>query len=844
MLDALWYDAHYALRGFRRRPGFTAVIVATLALGIGANTTMFGLLDRLLLEAPGHIADPDRVVLFNIRWPGLDGAQTSQPYAMRTVLAQQVSDFADVAAATPTAVVHRTYYPVGRGPTATRVAGALVDANYFSLLGVQPALGRFFLPDEETVARPQKLAVLGYGYWQRQYAGRRDVIGQTIDVGVSRYTIVGVTPAGFTGTEMRDVDVWLPIVAADGLRFDNSPDWTTSGGSQWLLILARLKPGARVERAEAQATVAFRNWERHRIATSRFSSPAALARVDSEFAVLGSIIPGKSPWKWGLSGSDSDVNISKLLGAVSLMVLLIACANVANLLLVRALGRRREIAVRLALGVSRRRLIEQLVTEGMLLAVMGAIGALIVTALATPLVRTWLIGEGAWSGGTINARVLAFNAGVALVTGIVTALVPALQTSRPDLTSALKSGSREGAIHRSRTRTGLLIMQAALAIVLLAGAGMFIRSLQKVAALDLGVEVDHVLVGQINHSVAGLSNEEAHRLYDQFAERTRTLPGVTASAVSVGLPFNLSWGARVSIPGRELPQKMQQTYQYAITPDYFKVMGIRLRSGRAFTTSDREGTAPVAIVNETMARRLWPNQSPIGACVRVGGDTMPCATVVGVVTNTRRQDLVEDAISQVYRPLDQLSPAITGNTVSFFGYTLVVRTSGDAANFAEPVRQTIQSVGASVPYANVQTIRSLLGRHTRAWELGARVFSAFGALALLLAAIGLFSVVAFTIGQRTHEFGVRAALGAQRGDLLRLGLVRGLAPAAAGVVIGVLVALAAGRFVASLLFDVSPRDPMVLSLASGLLLVASIAAALVPAMRASRVDPTVALRAE
>ena len=841
MLDALRYDTNYALRGFRRRPGFTAVIVTTLALGIGANTTMFGLLDRLLLQAPAQIADPDRVVLFNVRTAGFDGAQTTQPYVLSTILRDRVSDFADVAVATPTGVVRRQYFPVGRGPTASRVAGALVSASYFSVLGVHPALGRFFLPDEETETNAQKLAVLGYGYWQRQYAGRRDVIGQTIDVGVSRYTIVGVAPAGFTGTELRDVEVWLPITAADGLRFAKGSDWTTSANSQWLLILARLKPGVLVQHAEAQASAAYRNWEIERL--SKFS-PKAPAYVDSETVMLGSLIPGKSPWKWGLSGSGTDIVISRLLGVVSLMVLLIACANVANLLLVRALGRRREIAVRLALGVGRRRLITQLVIEGALLALFGAVGALVVTLFATPLIRAWLIGDGAWTGGALNGRVLAFNAVLALGSGIVTALVPALQTSHPDLTSALKAGSREGAIHRSRTRTTLLVLQAALAIVLLAGAGMFIRSLQKVASLDLGVDVDHTLVGQINHSVAGLSNEEAHHLYDRFAERTRALPGITASAITVGLPFQLSWGTTIAVPGQQLTRASAQAYQYGISADYFKALGVRLLSGRTFTAGDRAGSAPVAIVNETMARRLWPNQSPIGACVRVGGDTVPCATVVGVVGNTRRQDLVEKPVQQVYRPLDQLSSAITDNTVSFFGYTLVMGTRGDADAMAEQARQAMQSVGASVPYANVQSMRSLLGRQTRAWELGARVFSAFGALALLLAAIGLFSVVAFTIGQRTHEFGVRAALGAQRTDLLRLGLLRGLAPAAIGVVIGVLAALAGGRFVASLLFDVSPRDPTVLSVASGLLLVSSLVAALAPAMRASRVDPTIALRAE
>ena len=841
LLEAARYDLAFAVRGIRRRPGFTAVVAATLAMGIGANTTMFGILDRLLFEAPAHIVEPDRVVLFHVHTIGSTDYQTTQSYGLYRALEAGVSDFASVAVATPASSTRRIYYPLGRGPTATRVAGSLVSGTYWRTLGVRPAAGRFFQPDEETVNAPQKLAVIGYAFWQRRFAGRRDAIGQTLEVGTGRYTIVGVAPEGFTGTELGDVDVWLPITAAEGLRFDHTPEWTTTSRSQYLHIIARLQPGASAERAAAQATAAYRSW---RVASATDLSARERARIDSETVALGSIIPGRSLSSFGVAANSAEVKTSKLLAAVAVVVLLIACANVANLLLVRSLSRRREMAVRLALGVGRRRLVSQLLVEGMLLALLGGVAALAVTEVGTRAVRGWLLGEGAWSGGVVNPRVLAFSAVVALLTGIITSLVPALQASRPDLTSALKAGSREGSVQRSLTRSVLLVTQASLALVLLTGAGLFIRSLRTVAALDLGLDVDHVLVAQISQGSVGLSNADSRRLFDRFMERARGLPGVQASAVSVGLPFSLSWGTSVSIPGRELPRDRQSPFQYAVTPDYFETLGIRLVAGRPLTTADRAGSAPVMLINEAMARRYFAGVNPVGACMRVGADTMPCTTIVGVVTNTRRQDLVEDPLSQLYRPLDQLAPAITDRTVGFFGYTMIVRARGDAALLVEPLRRAMQATSSLVPYATVHTMRETLGGQTRGWELGARVFTVFGGLALVLAGVVLFSVVAFTVGQRMHEFGVRAALGAQASDLLRLTIVRGLAPAALGIATGVALTLAGGQFVASLLFETSPRDPVVLGGASAVLFLAALVASLVPAWRVTKVDPTIALRAD
>jgi predicted permease len=839
--DALAHDVRYALRGLRLRPGFAAIVIVTLSLGVGANATMFGILDRLLLRAPAHIVDPQQVVQFHSRWIGNTSAQSSQPYAIYPDLAEGVSDFEQVAVTTPSAVIDREYYPLGRGATATRIAGAQVSPGFFPLLGVRPHRGRFFQEDEAGLVNPQPLAVIGYGFWQRQFGGRDDAVGQVLELGTERFTIVGVAPRGFTGIELSDIDVWIPIAAADGLRFAKGPDWSTTRNSQWLHVIARLKPGATLARAEAQATAVFRAGERERFAASSNPNPA---RADSVRAELGTILPGRSMRPFGIGAASGELRVSKLLGGVSLMVLLIACANVANLLLVRALNCRREIAVRLALGVTRRRLIRQLLVEGLVFAGLGAVGALFCAQWSSGFIRGLLLADSAWSGSAIDGRLLAFTAMAALVTGVLTALLPALQASQPDLTTALKSGAREGSVSRSRTRTTLLVAQAALAIVLLSGAGLFVRSLQKVANTSLGIDIDRVLLTEIDHASVGMSNAEARETFRRFTERATTVPGVTAAATSIGLSFGLGWGTRLTVPGKPQPDNTNNPSQYAVTPGYFEVMGIHLVGGRTFTESDRAGTELVAVINETTARTFWPGEDPIGQCVRLGADSMPCTTVVGIVTNARRQRLVEQPVSQVYRPLDQVTASESDRTVSFFGYSMVARTSRDPRSVAEPLRRVLQASAPDVPYAHVRPLSERLGRQTRSWTLGATMFSIFGALSLVLAVIGLYSVVAFTVAQRMHEFGVRVALGASGRNLMRLTMLRGIAPAAAGILVGLGFALAGSRLLEGLLFELSPRDPVVFVTVSVVLLLSAVAASLVPAIRATRVDPMTALRSD
>jgi predicted permease len=485
-----------------------------------------------------------------------------------------------------------------------------------------------------------------------------------------------------------------------------------------------------------------------------------------------------------------------------------------------------------------------LVVEGLMLSLLGSVGAMLCAQWSSSFIRTLLLGETAWSGSPIDGRLLLFTAVVALGTGLATSLLPALQASRPELTTALKSGAREGGSARSRTRAFLLAGQAALAIILLAGAGLFVRSLQRVAALPLGVDIDRVLVAGVEHASVGMSNAEAREVFRRVTARATEIPGISAAATSVGLSFGMGWGISLHVPGQEQPAQTNNPSQYAVTPDYFNVLGIRLVDGRLFTEADRAGSAPVTVINETTARTYFPGRNPVGQCIKFGADSMPCTTVVGIVTNARRQQVIEEPVSQVYRPLDQLDPAVYDRSVSFFGFSFIARTTRKPSTVAEPLRRLIQSTGPNMPYAVVRPLADRLGRQTRSWTLGATMFSIFGALSLGLAAIGLYSVAAFTVAQRVHEFGVRVALGATGANLLRLTVLRGVLPVIGGLAAGVAIALVAARLLEGLLFELSPRDPTVFFTMSALLLLVSVVASLVPARRAANVDPMLALRSD
>jgi putative ABC transport system permease protein len=817
MMDALLQDLRYALRALGRTPTFTLAAVACFALGIGANATMFGVVDELMFKPPAHVRDPGRVVrLYFTETSSIFGrfTQPNTSYPAFTDLRDGVLTFENVAA------FWRSSVDVGRGAGASRASGVLVSASYFPLLGVRPFLGRFFTADED---RPggAPVAVVGYAFWRQRFAGDTAALGRTLQLRNTLYRIIGVAPDGFTGADLQAVDIWLPVAVAGAATL--GAEWLTNRGNFWIETLARLKPGANVAQAAAEATVVVRRAE-----------PAAGNEKDPNAVVeLGPIQAARGP---RVSG---DAKLSLWLAAVSATVLLIACANVANLLLARSLRRRREVAVRLALGAGRGRLARQFVTESMVLALVGAAAAVLVALWVGPLIRAYLLPKDAVVGAVLGPRVLAFAALLAVATGTLSGLLPAFQASRPDLTVALKAGEREGAYQRSRLRAALLVAQTSLTFVLLAGAGLFVRSLRNVLRTDIGLDAPHAMVVDVNVFNLGYPRPQVNALFQRLLERARNVPGVEDAALSLGGPFGSSFGRSFKVPGLDSIPRLKGggPYVNAVSPEFFGAMGTRILSGRGFSDADREGSAKVAVVSQLMARLIWPRGAALGQCIIVRGDSV-CTEVVGIAANQIRYGVTEESSMQYYVPLAQSGP------LDFGDRTLWVRTRGDPHLLAGEVQRALAGAAPDLPYVSVRPLEDLVEPQYRPWRLGATAFGLFGGLALVLAAIGLYGVLAYTVVQRTQELGIRIALGAVPRDVFALVVRQGLTVAGIGVGLGVVLALAAGKVLSSLLYGVSPRDPVVLAVATAVLLAAAAVASWLPARRAARVDPVVALRSE
>lgn len=824
-LAAVRDHVRYALRRMARAPGLTLAVVLTFALGIGANATMFGIVDRLLLRAPAHIVDPESVkrLVSEYMSPVTGSLEIDVVVAYPDYL-----DFAGASSFSAVAGYTGRTLTLGEGEGARQLDAGLVTGNFFSLLGVRPALGRFFAPEEDAVGA-QGVAVISAGLWREQFGGDRSVLGATLDFGYGSYTIVGVAPDNFTGVELRRRDVWLPLHTSLS-QLLSGPAWerrTTSRTSYWLYVVARLAPRIGPEAAAAEATTLFRTGR----ADLREDNPFRTAHV-----LAAPIIAGRGPL------AAAETRVAKWLAGVSLSVLLIASANVANLLLARAVRQRREIGVRLALGISRRRLLAQMLTESLMLALLGGVAALLVTRWGAGLVRKLLLPNVAWGDSVVDARVLGFVLVLTLLVGLAAGLAPALQSSRPDLVAALKSGGRGASGAGSRTRHALTVLQAALSVVLLVGAGLFVRSLQRVEALDLGVRTEGALVVRPVFA-PGLSEEQQTTFYRDAQERLRELPGVAHSAASVGVPFRTVITTGLEVPGLDSLPRIGggDPFVYAVGPGYFGAVGLQVSRGRGILPTDVQGALRVAVVSETMARALWPGEPPLGKCLIVGGEegepAPPCTEVVGVVTDTRRSSLVEGPAMQYYVPLAQ-------NIIREAPHALLVRAAGDPAVLMPVIRRELLGLGPEVRFITVQPYAELLDPERRSWTLGATMFTVFGLLALVVAAIGLYSVLAFGVAQRTQELGIRAALGASRERLVGLVLGEGLRLVAVGVALGLAAALLLSRRIAPLLFEVSPHDPITLGGVVVVLLLVSVLASVLPALRATRVDPSTALRAE
>jgi predicted permease len=824
-METVLQDLRYALRTLAKSPGFTLGVVLTLALGIGANITMFSIVDRMLFRPPPLLRDPGSVHRIYLAWTyrGEEVVDAGIQYARYVDLATWTTSFSRSATFTEDDIAS------GVGTDAREMRVGIVSASFFDFFAAPPALGRYFTVAEDAPPTGTAVAVLGYGFWQRQYGGR-DVLGSTLQIGPTVYTIIGIAPQGFVGLwPNQPPAAFIPItsyaggIAATMIR--NGSWWTTYSWT-WADMIVQRKPGVSVAAATADLTHAYLRSYTAQEAENPGQTPVALARPRG---IVASVLSERGP-------NESDfAKVATWLSGVALIVLLIACANVANLLLARALRRRREIAVRLALGVTRIRLLSQLLTESLLLAVCGGAAGVLIAEWGGTVLRAQFLPGAADVSVFGNVRILLFAAAAALFTGLITGLVPALQVLRLDLAADLKAGAREGTYQRSRTRAALLVAQGALSVALLVGAGLFVRSLDHVRQLPLGFDAAPVLVVDLNMRGVRLDSAQNVALRRELLDAARTFPGVVHASPRVSVPFWGAYSVSLYVAGIDSVRRLGRFDFNAVGPDYFATMGTRILRGRGISDHDIAGAPRAMVVSDAMAKALWPGREAIGQCVKVRLDTAPCTYVVGVAENIKAEQLGDDRTFYYYLSSAQWGPENGG---------LFVRVAGPAARFTETVRHRLQQVMPGASYVSVMPFAEILGRETRSWHLGATMFLVFGALALALAAIGLYSVLAYNVAQRTQELGVRAALGAEQRDLIGLVVRDGLAFVAAGIVIGVVIALASGPRLGPLLFQESPRDPLVFGFVVAALLGVTALASFVPARRAARIDPMLALRYE
>jgi len=824
-LDALKQDLRYALRGLRAKPGFAAAVVVTLALGIGANAAMFGIVDRLLFRPPPMLKDPDtahRVYLYRT-FRGTERPGSVSQYARYRDIATLTSSFSHEAGHTSRQMA------VGVGDAAREMQIGVVSASFFSFFEAPTVMGRYFTPAEDKPPTGEPVVVLSYAMWQTRFGGSETVLDSTVQIGPTKYSVIGVAPPGFVGLwPDRPPVAFIPITsyaAAQNFTSQNSTWWETYSWG-WMDMIVRRKPGVSITAANTDVTNAYlKSYDKQLIEQTR-STPKAVAKPHG---IVGSILTSRGP------NASAVSKVATWVAGMSIVVLLIACANVANLLLARALRRKREIAMRLALGVTRGRLLSQLMTESLLLAVIGGAVGMVIAHWGGAALRAGLLPQSEAAAGFKDMRTVLYAAAAALGVGLLTGLAPILQATRADLTNDLKAGTREGTYGRSRTRVALLVLQGALSVILLVGAGLFVRSLGNVRNVRLGYDVDPVLMVDLNMRGMQLDSAPRIALRRRLLEVATSIPVVENASLQVGIPFWSSWSVGLHVEGIDTVFRYGNFMVNAVSPSYFETFGTRLLRGRGIEPGDVEGGPKVMVVSQKMGQVLWPGKDPIGQCIRMNADTMPCHHVVGIAEDIKAGSLRPDSNFYYYVPATQFSPQSGG---------LFVRVRGDAKRHLETVRTRLQQEMPGASYVKLTPFSEVMGQQTQSWRLGATMFVAFGVLALVLAAVGLYSVIAYNVTQRQHELGVRVALGASGPDVVRLVVTDGLRVVGVGVTAGLLVALWAGKFVEPLLFRVSPRDPSVFVLVATTLIGVAIAASWMPARRASRVDPNVVLRSD
>ena len=825
--DTASQDLRFAFRTLRRTPGFTAVAILTLALGIGANTAIFSAVDAMLLRPLPYRA-PDQLMLVSITVPAVHGDANRDDAPWSYLKAQVFRDaqrvFSDLTLSADEKVTLQQ-------DVATREQGEIVDEHYLPTLGVQPTLGRNFLAEEN---RPngKRVVIVSDRFWQARLSADPNVLGRTLDIDGAPYTVVGVLPPHFAGLTGH-ADFWFTIGARRGYMFDANEAWDHE-----FTMVARLKPGVTVDRARADVATLGK-------------------RANEAYAASGMSVSG-----WGATARPLDRarvdpiirrSLLVLLGAVA-FVLLIACANLANLFLVRSSARQREIAVRLAIGAARRRLIRQLLTETLLLAALGGLAGLTIAwwgaralsaldperSLGTH--RVGGLGMVDFSTIHLDWRALLFAGAATVVTAILFGLAPALQATRPSLTAALKDGTAgpttgAGMFRRLTTRNALVVLELALALVLLAGSGVMVHSLAKLMGVDLGFQPDNVLTLRISTTTTDDRGDSLATFYQMLLTRLRGLPGVESVALgncpplTGGCSRTVAWvGGHAKaevVNGSEPPIGVE-----IVTPDWFRTLRVPLLAGRLLTDADRGGPK-VMVINATAARRLWPNEPAVGRVVGIGMGGFDSVRVVGVVSDVRFNNIDSLPASDAYVSYYQ---APRSNAIVF------LRTAIDPTSLATPVRTAIRELAPRTPVYEIRTLRSRVSDAMAQASFSALLLTLFASAALILAVLGIYGVMAFGVSQRTREIGIRVALGAERRDVLRLVVGQGAALTALGLALGLIAALAGTQLLRALLYDVAPSDPTTFVAAVGILGIAGLLASWLPARRAARLEPTEALR--
>ncbi len=825
-MNGLYQDLRYAVRMLRKNPGFSLVVIATLALGIGANAAMFSLTDRVLLQRL-PVSNPDQLVVLATRGPSESEPVSSFSYAIYRDLRDRNQVFSGMIAR------GGAQMNVSYGDQTTRVSAELVSGNYFDVLGVRPWAGRLLTQDDDRNPGAHPVAVISYAFWDKRFGRDSSIVGKTILANEHPLTVLGVTPPDFYGVYLSSApDVWVPLMMTPVFN-PLPPTRLTSRSHQWLTVMARRRDGVSAPQAQALLSVLY-----HQIRESDAQQLTGVSASYKEKFLARQILV--QPGGQGFQTVQREMRTSLLLlfGATC-VVLLILCANLANLMMARATVRAPEIAVRLALGAGRARLLRQWLTEGLLLSLLGGVAGLFV-AMWIKAGLLMLIPAG--TRGNLNQpfgwRFAGFVMLVSIAVGLLFSLAPAVQAARnasaPSLQLETRSFTSAGRL--LSLRSGLVLLQVALSLPLLIGAVLLLRTLQNLRGVDTGFSQNNVLLAGINPSLNGYSTDKSRNFFNELLARTRSLPGVTAASLATDSPLSGGWDQNGIMVEGYTPREDEKmdTDTTFISPDYFKTLDIAFSGGRDFTAQDVVGSPKVAIINERFAQHFFAGQNPVGK--RIGLNNVPDMTIVGVVKDAKYISLREPMRRHFYTPILQQP--------NLLDLTLQVRGSGDTDLIAGAVRNQIREMDPHLPLYNVKTLAAEIDQSLVQERLVTWLTTSFGVLATLLVVVGLYGVLSFSVVRRTREIGIRVALGAQRADVFLMVMKHGMILVFAGAIVGVAVSIALSRLISGLLFGISPTNSITFVISAIGLIAVALMACYVPARRATKVDPLVALRYE